>query len=202
MQNKIFILLSVLFLSACGNKTETKSVDVTAVDSSIQDTLPHDVTTNEPAGILGIIDIPEILTLAIKDSALQDEIGFKMGKAYDAIESDMRELNLNTNDLPPGAIYYNNDPKNFVFECIKLINKMPTKQPKHSTVVVLEATRAVVYNYYGPYNKMSDAYTILNKYLTENKLVQTSAAREFYLSDATVEKDPSKWLSKIYIPVK
>jgi effector-binding domain-containing protein len=79
---------------------------------------------------------------------------------------------------------------------------MPKSKPKNSTIVILEATRAVLYNYYGPFDKLYTAYDKMNAYMQENKLEQSAPAREFYLSDVTQERDPNRWLSKIYIPVK
>lgn len=200
MKNYLLICASFLILCACGNKNEPRTKIITEVTAP--DTITKNTKSHEPEGILGIIEIPEILTLSVKDSSKQTDVGFAMGQAYNSIESDMQELDLNSNEMPIGALYYNNDPENFVFECVIPINKLPVKQPKHSIILVLEATRALVYNYYGPYNKMSDAYTLLYKYIKDNKLIQTGLAREFYLSDPATEKDPQNWLSKIYIPVK
>lgn len=202
---KLFLIATIsLVFTSCrtsSEKEETKATETNQVPLQ-QNQAVADLKSIETPGVLGIIEVPEILTLAIKDSASQADAGFKMGKAYGAIEADMIALNISNNEMPPGALFYNNDPKNLVFECVVPINEMPKKQPKNSTIVVLEATRAVVYNYYGPYDKMFDAYAELKTYLEKNKLEQSGVAREFYLSDATVEKDPSKWLSKIYIPVK
>ncbi len=203
MKKYFLISLSALAIYACGNKTETAAVETKTTNDSVMATpVEKPLKSIEPEGVLGVIEVPEILTLAVTDSAKQEDIGFLMGKAYNLIESDMRELGLHTNDMPAGALYYNNDPKNFIFECVVPIDKMPAKQPKHSNIVVLEATKAVVYNYYGPYDKMFNAYGILQTYLKDNKLEQSGVSREFYLSDPTVEKDPNNWLSKIYIPVK
>jgi len=57
-----------------------------------------------------------------------------------------------------GVINYNDNPSNLKFECLMLLEKMPGKQPKHSKVVVLEKTKMVICNYYGPYEKLGEAY--------------------------------------------
>lgn len=203
MKNLFFIALAVFMLSGCKNGSDSAENKTTIYDSSsVSNTTPAVSEANDNPGIVGIIELPEILTLAVKDSAPQQDIGFKIGKAYSAIEGDMQELNVSNNGMPAGALYYNSDPKNFVFECVIPINQMPSKQPKNSSVVVLEATRAILYNYYGPYDKMADAYAEIKTYMEQNKLEATGPFREFYITDATAEKDPSKWLSKIYIPVK
>ena len=152
-------------------------------------------------GIGGIIEIPEMLTLAIKDSGTTEQIPAKMGMAYNNIQEDIQNLNLEMQGAP-GTLFYTNDPKNFVFECVMLIKSMPTKKPKYSQIVILEATRAVIYNYYGPYDKMYLAYEKLKPYMTENKLFQTGPSREFYITNAELQPDSAKWLSRIFIPVK
>lgn len=202
MKKLIFVMVIASAFTACKNNADEKK-EITKDSITVANAVPSlKQNPDETPGIIGVFDIPEILTLAILDSAKQEDIGFKIGKAYSAIESDINNLGLSTDGLPPGAIYYSNNPENFVFECVVPINRIPKEQPKNSTIVVLEATRAVVFNYYGPYDKMFNAYAELKNYLEKNKLEQTGAAREFYISDATVEKDPNKWLSKIYIPVK
>ncbi len=203
MKKIILLTTSVLVLFGCKNTSDSTDNKTAVSDSLITNsTSPTVSADNDNPGIAGIIELPEMLTLAVKDSAPQQDIGFKIGKAYSAIEGDMQELNISNNGMPAGSLYYNSDPKNFVFECVIPINQMPSKQPRNSSVVVLEATRAILYNYYGPYDKMAEAYAEIKTYMEQNKLEATGPFREFYITDATAEKDPNKWLSKIYIPVK
>lgn len=203
---KIIFFAFIISFTACRNNNESNpaptSAPVVAEAPAQTETKPFIDTLSDKPGIYKVIELPEILTLAIKDSGMKEDIGYKMAQNYGAIESDMNELGLSNMEMPPGAIFYNDNPKNFIFECIIPINKMPAKNPKNSTVVILEATRALVFNYYGPYDKMTNAYAEIKKYMNQNKLEQGGPVREFYLSDPTVEKDPSKWLSKIYVPVK
>ena len=189
------ITTSILFLSCSSGseiKQETK-LDSSAIKARIDSTLIE--------GIRGIIEIPEILTLAIKDSGATADIPVKMGQAYTAIEEDMTALGLEMRGSP-GTLFYTNDPKNFVFECVIPINKMPEQKPKNSQIVILESTRAIVYNYYGPYGDMYKAYEKLKPYINDNKLLQTGPSREFYITNVEFESDTSKWLSRIFIPVK
>jgi effector-binding domain-containing protein len=192
----IAALVGLLF-TAC-NRSGEETKDNTVRDSVVI-RLPNRADTMR--GIRGVIDVPELITLAIKDSGTIEEAPFKVGRAFSAIEADIAALKLESLDQP-GTLYYTNDPQHLVFECVVPLKKMPEAKPKNSTIVILEATRAVLYNYYGPYDKLYTAYDKINVYMQENKLEQTSPAREFYLSDVTQEKDPNKWLSKIYIPVK
>ncbi len=191
------ITIGILIYSCSGSKAPEKEV-VQQVD-----TLKNKTVTNNSLeeGIIGIIEVPEILTLALKDSGQTLDIPVKMGKAFASIQEDLNNLGLEGLGAP-GTLFYTNDPNNFVFECVVPINKMPINKPKNSQIFILESTRALVYNYYGRYDKMYLAYEKLKPYIEQNKLEQTGPSREFYLTNADLERDTSKWLSRIFIPVK
>jgi len=185
-----------LFLFSCGGDSTEKEKVV------IKDSVKQITSSNTDAvGIVGIQDVPEQLCLVVKDSAVLEEIPLKMGKAYATIEEDAKALNVEMSGSP-GVLFYNNDPKNFVFECVIPISRMPASKPKKSNIVVLEATKALVCNYYGSYDKIYQAYESLKQYISKEKLTQIAPAREFYITDPQTEPDSSKWLSKIYVPVK
>ena len=196
MYRYIIAALGLIFTSCNGNDEKKEAA---IAHDPIVVKLPNRADTMR--GIRGVIDVPEIITLAIKDSCTIEEAPFKVAHAFSAIEADIADLKLESLEQP-GTLYYTNDPQHLVFECVMPIKKMPDTKPKNSTIIILEATRAVLYNYYGPYDQLYTVYDKLNAYLQEKKLEQSAPAREFYLSDVTQEKDPGKWLSKIYIPVK
>lgn len=189
------ITVTILFISCSSGSEEILKgkADSTSVKAKIDSAYIE--------GIRGIIELPEILTLAIKDSGATAEIPVKMGNAYASIEEDMKALGLEMRGSP-GTLFYTNDPQNFVFECVIPINKMPDQKPKNSQIVILESTRAVLYNYYGPYGNMYKAYEKLKPYINDNKLLQIGPSREFYITNVEFESDTSKWLSRIFIPVK
>jgi effector-binding domain-containing protein len=203
MRKVIYALGLVIIVCSCKNGSDTKETtvqkdSVAVVDSSMSNTTIDIPTT---AGVIGIFEIPEMLTLCKKDSAKGKDISFTLAKTYSALEEDMKACGAELSGAP-GALYYTNTPENFVFEGVLPIKRMPTKMPEHCNIVVLEKSKMLVYNYYGPYEKMFDAYAQLKTYLEKNKLEQTGVAREFYITDPMLEKDVAKWLSRIFIPVK
>jgi effector-binding domain-containing protein len=64
-------------------------------------------------------------------------------------------------------------------------------------VADVSASKAVYVNYFGPYEKLSDAHDGIRKYLIEKKLKQKPPAIEQYLTDPGLEKDTAKWLTKV-----
>jgi effector-binding domain-containing protein len=66
----------------------------------------------------------------------------------------------------------------------------------------IPASKAVYVDYYGAYDKMNDAYSSIDKYLAANNLKQKYPVIEQYITDPAIEKDTSKWLTKIIFTVE
>ncbi len=69
-------------------------------------------------------------------------------------------------------------------------------------VMTLPGSKAVYTDYYGAYDKSADAYAGIDKYLVANKLTQKAPVIEQYITDPKIEKDTSKWLTKIIFLVE
>ena len=198
------VLLPVVFmcllLSSCRNEQAAAEEEKKTKDSVTF--YKHNPLTVYPAnkGIIGIFDVPEMLTLCKLDSVPVKEVSQRIRDNFNALEKDLAETGAEVNG-PQGIIYYNNRPDNFKFECVWLIKKMPARNPKYSSIVALEADKMVLYNYYGSYESTFRAYGVIKKYCDEHHLEQSGPMREFYSADAANEADTSKWLTRIMVPV-
>jgi effector-binding domain-containing protein len=185
----------------------TNSEDALAKEKRIKDSLQGIENANaqlskisKDTGIVGVFNIPEMLTICKLDSAPMRDVAFLVAKNYSLLEEEMNAIGAKVDGMP-GMITYNNDTTNFIFECVLPIKEVPVKQPKKCQVIVLEATPMLIYNFYGAYNQLFFAYDKIRKYIDANKLTQNGPMREFYLSDPTIEKDPAKWQTRIMVPV-
>lgn len=160
---------------------------------------PLTVYPNEK-GIAGVYDVPELLTLCRLDSAPVKDVSAKIKDGFAALDNDLKATGAEVNG-PQGIIYYNNSPDNFKFECVLLIKRMPAKTPTQTKVVVLEADKMLLYNYYGAYENTFSAYGEIRKYCDDHNLKQSGPMREFYSADGQNETDVSKWLTRIMVPV-
>lgn len=192
-------LIAACFIActACNGDDDFSGKETQAKDSAQQAT---PVAYSKEPGMVGVFDVPEMLVLSKMDSAAAKDMAFQLAKGYSALQEDMIAIGAEMVGSP-GVVNYNNDVNNLKFECILVIRSMPATQPKQSTIVALEASKMLVYNYYGPYQDLGNAYAEIRKLFTENKLEQTGPMREFYITDPTVEKDPSKWLTRVMVPV-
>lgn len=200
---KITLLLTIaVFTFSCSDSENEKALEQLNADSVLkanQKNIDRAVLDSKP-GVVGVMDVGEMLTISKIDSAPMRDVSFKVAKAYSVLEEEMNAVGA-VMDGMPGMITYNNDTTNFKFECVLPIKEMPKKQPTKCNIVVLEASKMLIYNYYGPYQQLFTAYDKIRSYTKEKGLVQSGPMREFYLSDPTLEKDPAKWQTRIMVPV-
>lgn len=203
------LVLVTLILVSCSQeegaevKKETPEQVQTLPEKPITDTTSfnNDFTSfGDGSGIVGVFDVPEMLVLSIMDSSDLKHVSDKVVKNYAFLEEDMKACGAEMNG-PVGQITYNNNPNNFVFENVMCIRRIPTIQPKHSKIVVLEASRMLVFNFYGSYQNLFAAYDKVKRYCDKNDLIQSGPMREFYITDPAKEKDSGKWLTQLLVPV-
>jgi effector-binding domain-containing protein len=214
MRNKKFPYISLvilsslaIFLASCSNPEQT-AAEEKKIEEAKRDSMKSEVPVpkkfqefryNQP-GPIGVFAVPEMLTLCVRDSADAAHMAEAFARAYTILQNEMKSLDLKP-DGAPGSLYYNNDPNNFIFECVYPIAKMPAKNPKKCKVVVLEASNMFIYHYYGPYADLYKAYDSIKEELKNIGLEQSGPMREFYMTADSAEKDPAKWLTRIMVPV-
>ena len=179
-----------------GEKTETNSAGAEKKLNYNNDLSRYPATP----GFAGVFDVPEMLSISIMDSAAMKDVSDKVKQNYTLLAKDMEAVGAIT-DGPPVQISYNNDPENFKFECLVLIKDLPEKTPEHSKIVVLEASKMVLFNYYGPYQDIYTAYDQIRIKMDSLKQKQSGAVREFYVTEPSLEPDEKKWLTRIFVPV-
>jgi effector-binding domain-containing protein len=185
-------------VAAAEKKTEEAKKD--SAKSEVPVPKKFEEFKSDKSGPAGVFEVPEMLTLCVKDSADAAHMAEAFARSYTILQNELKSLNLTPNGAP-GSIYYNNDPNNFIFECVYPIGKMPAKNPKKCQVVVLEAANMYIYNYYGPYADLYKAYDVIKKEIKAMGLEQSGPMREFYVTADSDEKDSSKWLTRIMVPV-
>jgi effector-binding domain-containing protein len=207
MKFNFFIFLLVIFV-ACTNQTPLNNDKVSEITDSLS-TIKQDsvlpasqfTTYSDSAGVIGIFEVPEMLVFTILDSCSFKDAPFVMSRDYAILQAEIKECGAEIGGAP-GCISYNNDTSNYVFECVIPIKSVAKKNPKRSKMVALSAGEMAIYNYYGTYNYLYRGYANLRAYIKQQHLQTNGPMREFYVTDAMLEKNPNKWLTRIMIPVK
>ncbi len=98
----------------------------------------------------------------------------------------------------PTGLYWTYDETAGKTDMAAAIPVMEQGKGKDSVqIVVLEAGRALVVDYYGPYEKTGEAHLALDDYMKEKKLQYRPPVIEEYITDPGSEPDTAKWLTKV-----
>ena len=195
---KLSAVLLCLSFYACKNDSAQEDRKK-AQDSILLSNQKDGVQLNDLEGSIGILNIPEMISLCVLDSAPEPLVAIKMSQGFATLEKDLQEIGAERNG-PPGLMYHNNDATNFKFECLQPIFTIPVILPKHSKVVTFKAERMLVYNYYGAYTTTYKAYEEIHRLCEANNLFQSGPMREFYPAVA-LKADSSRKLTQIMVPV-
>ncbi len=136
-----------------------------------------------------------------KDKLPFDQLSRFFGEQYGAIYGALGKMGIAATHAPY-AFYYSVDEANKVTELAAAVqvDDADVSLPGFETVT-LPAAKVITTRHTGSYETMRPAYQELDDYAREKGL-QKGLVMEQYLSDPTVEKDPSNWKTDIFFLVK
>lgn len=197
-------MLILFVFCSCDDASKEAAIKNDSLVAAPQKLTPSELlkrSTPDQQGIVGVFDVPEMLSLCKLDSAEMKDVPDKITKNFAILEKDL-EVTKSQADASQGIIYYNGSSKNLKFECFLLIKQMPTIKPVGSQIVILEAEKMLIYNYYGSYEFTYKAYKEINEYCGKNNLEQSGPLREFYPINQGEQQDQTKWFTRIMVPVR
>jgi hypothetical protein len=207
---KPLILLSgavCLLLFSCGDRSEQSAsgakansdTSLAGIDTADLD-FDNDISKySNVAGIAGVYNVKPMLALCRMDSASLDTLAQRVSYTYGVLTREAERLRSEV--LYAGQLSYNNDPENFKFECVYLIKNVPGRRSDSAKAVLLEPASMLMFNHYGTYGSLYQSYEKIRNYCKESNLSVAGAMREFYITDPVTERDTSRWLTKIMVPV-
>lgn len=148
--------------------------------------------------------VPQRTAFTVRLTCKMAEMSQQLGMAYGGIGKTMQEQGLQQGGAP-FAIYYVAEPANDKWEFdagIPIAGNKNGKTLDNVKAVTLPAADVAVIDYYGKYEEMEPAHNALNDWIKANGKTIVGAPWEEYITDPMTEKDPAKWLSKIYYPIK
>jgi effector-binding domain-containing protein len=138
--------------------------------------------------------------LGVRDTANVATISMKMGTHYGEIMAAMSKQGLKQRG-PVFARYFTDSETNFDFEAAIPVDKAG-KADGNVKPGKLAAGKAVIAHYYGGYMGTPAGHIAVKQYLEANNKKVIGAPWEMYVTDPTLEKDSSKWLTEICYPVE
>jgi effector-binding domain-containing protein len=123
-----------------------------------------------------------------------------IGESFKKITDHMQASKLNFAG-PVFTFFHSFSPEKIDMECAVPVNKM-AKSSNDVTVKEMPASKAAVVDFYGWYANSHRAHAALNQWIKDHNKTMNGAPYEVYITDPMVEKDTTKWLTKIYYPYK
>lgn len=98
----------------------------------------------------------------------------------------------------PAALYFNWDEANKKTDMAAVLPVKDAKAGKGYEVFSTPASKALVIDYYGAYDKSQEAHYAMEDYMKGKEFKWKAPVIEEYITDPMSEKDTAKWLTKIY----
>lgn len=98
----------------------------------------------------------------------------------------------------PSGLFYGFDQINNVVDMAAAIPIMEEVNIADASAVNREAGKAVIVDYYGDFKDTQVAHSAIEEYMRDRNLFVDYPIVEEYVTDPAEEKDPTKWLTKIY----
>ena len=100
----------------------------------------------------------------------------------------------------PFAIYYSESNTNFEFDAAIPVEKKGKADGMVKPGEFMEGNAVLAY-FYGDYSNTPLAHEAIDKYIKDHNKKIAGPPWESYETDPMVEKDTSKWLTKVYYPI-
>jgi effector-binding domain-containing protein len=140
------------------------------------------------------------LVTNFKCSAAPGEISKNFGEAYGHINEYISKNGLKGTGQPFSVTNaYANGKADM--DAGMPVDKMG-KSNGNIKAVDMKPGNALKVSYMGPYNGIKSGYMALASYSAEHHKEATGKPWEVYITDPMTEKDSTKWLTEIYMPVK
>lgn len=101
----------------------------------------------------------------------------------------------------PKAIYFAFDEKTMITTCAAVLEVPKGVELKNWEKFETPATKVLLIEYYGAYDKSANAHYAMDSYIKEKGLTHSYVIEE-YVTDPMMEKDTTKWLTNIFYVIK
>lgn len=135
-----------------------------------------------------------------KDKLSFDKLGPFFAENYGKLGADIGKAKEQPIG-PPKAIYFSFDETTMVSDVAAVMEVPAGTKLAGWEKFETPASKVLVIEYYGPYEKSGEAHYAMDAYIKKNGLTQGNVIEE-YVTDPMSEKDPAKWLTKIYYLLK
>lgn len=188
------------YLSVLSKKAMVEMADKGLL--SIKQYIEQMMLSATPENSIDLVEIKEAVPyLSINAKVPKEMIGKELERCYGMLQEEIKKQNLQVSkSIAPFAIYYKAENNMFEFDAC-IATDRPGKNSKEISASELKSGRYIMSRYFGRYEDTQATHQAIQAYAQTNHLTIIGAPAEVYVTDPTVEKDPSKWETDIYYPI-
>lgn len=157
-----------------------------AINSTVKKYEIHEVTTS-PKTYIGI-----------KKTLTVDKISPFFAETIPMLMADLKKAKVQTSE-PMSGLYFTFDEKTMTTDVAPAIpvSGVNAKVGKWETFHT-KGGKTLEVDFFGDYKNLGAAHMQIKSYIADKKLKASMPVLEEYITDPMTEKDPNKWLTKIY----
>ncbi|NNF36608.1 MAG: hypothetical protein HKN68_21075 [Saprospiraceae bacterium] len=144
-----------------------------------------------------VTDLPErnfiIRRDEVKVADMQQFYATNLGSLFQAVQKAGEEMN----GMPSG-LFYNTTPSNGKIDMAAGIPVEDDISIKDTGTESIPEGEGLEVDYYGDYSGLPTVHKAIEAYMKDRGLIHNAPFIEEYLTDPGQEKDPNKWLTKVY----
>ncbi len=145
-----------------------------------------------------ITTFPAKIYAGVQDTITMSEMSDFLQKSFGLLMQQTGEQGIAVQGAP-AALYFSWDEQNQTTDVAAVVPVSVRFKPSEEIKLIrLPREQAFCIDYFGPYEKIGDAYYAMDYYLKDNNIKPGEFVVEEYLTDPQQEPDSSKWLTRIY----
>ncbi len=149
-----------------------------------------------------VVDMPERHFVLLRDRVSFDEMPQFFERTYGELTSALKQAGAQMAGHP-SALYYSWDEEE---QMTDMAPAFPIRRkgtfPSAFSQTTLPAGKAIVVDYRGGYDRLSEAHNAVDAFARENGMTLGAPAMEEYITGPEQEPDTSRWLTQIIYPVE
>ena len=142
-------------------------------------------------------NLPERIFIARRDEVkvaeMQQFYATNLGSLFQAVQ----KAGENMNGMPSG-LFYGTETSQGTIDMAAGIPVSEEVNIKGTATVVLAESEGLEIDHYGDYNTLDKVHAAVEAYMKDRGMIHNAPYVEEYLTDPGEEKDPNKWLTKVY----
>ncbi|HMO39245.1 MAG TPA: GyrI-like domain-containing protein [Saprospiraceae bacterium] len=148
-----------------------------------------------------VMDAPTKYFLALRETVTISEISARYQQNLPKVFAAAQQAGLEMTGMPCG-LFFVWDEANGKTDMAHAVPIATKASVPGFDIVEIPAGRLLVIDYYGSYDGTAEAHYAMDEYLREHGQEAGEPVWEEYVTDPTTEPDTSKWLTRVYYPLK